>query len=120
MKTALAIPHAPWIPERAAAMAELRVTLKPKFADGNRQSYDYGFYKEFTEKGHYLDRFLTMIQWGVVQKEANWFLTLQDDVEIPPFPDFHAYLTAMQEAWPNEVISLAATHTKGPELAKEG
>jgi hypothetical protein len=69
-----------------------------------------------------------MLSWGVAT-EADFFLTLQDDVELAP--NFWGALTAMLEAWyggdagdnlerPPELLCLASNHSLAPEVARQG
>jgi len=103
---ALGVPHASWVPERAAAMAALR----PLLAGADH-------YREGTERGHWSVWFLVMLRWAA-ETGASHFLTTQDDVELAP--EFWPILRAIVTAWPDEVISLAATHSLAPEVARTG
>jgi hypothetical protein len=132
---ALAIPHAAWIPERAQMMRELRSLLGIVEHDDHDHetetcrgvvTFDNGLcglhrqpeeYREFTDREHWSSWFLKMLRWSV-STGADTFLTLQDDVEVAP--SFWPSLSAILEAWPGDVIGLAATHSLGPEVARQG
>lgn len=104
---AVGVPHASWLPARAAMMAEIR----PVLMDGAE------YYQEFTDKEHWTEWFTRMLRWAV-GTDAGWFLTIQDDCLLAP--SFHPILNAMMQAWPGDLINLAATHSQGPEVARQG
>ena len=117
---ALGIPHASWLPERAAMMAELREGLRISkdvrgFAGTNRPPPSA--YMEFSDREHWSLWFPKMLRWALTT-DASHFVTLQDDVEVAP--SFWPSLTAMLTAWPSDFVSLAATHSLGPEVARQG
>ena len=122
MTTALAIPHLPTLPERAENMVRLRRSLgvpehdNPEFA--TPVQYGYGCYvREFHEKAPWPERSLRRWKWAL-RSNQDWFCQLEDDVIISD--DFWPALSAMQEAWPTDVICLAATHSQGPLVALQG
>ena len=106
MKLAIGCPTAAWIPDRRVLMEALRPELS---------GADY--YREFKDPEPWMDWFTKMLRWAT-STDADWFLTLQDDVELAPnfFPALHAMMTA----WPGEVIGLAATHSLAREVARQG
>jgi hypothetical protein len=117
---ALAVPHAPWITERARMMGELREALDigPSLEVGEACSKaGLVAYKEFTDRCHWSKWARDSWRWGY-DSRADWFVTLQDDVEVAP--NFWPALAAMLEAWDGECISLAATHSMGAEVARTG
>ena len=116
-RAALAIPHAAWLPERAAMMAELRESLGIA-AGASTRSWPSADVAVFAEREHWTGWFLRILRWGARSESASHLVVLQDDVEIAPsfWPSLHAMLTA----WPTDVVSLAATHSLGPEVARQG
>lgn len=74
-------------------------------------------YLELTDREHWTSWALKSWRWAL-DTGAEWFLSLQDDVEIAP--QFWPALRAMMTAWPHEVISLAATHSMAREVARQG
>ena len=129
LSVALCVPHAAWVPERAAHMIALRKALGiVPWVRGDEQRIAFRWpqpcngsmllrYREFSEKEEWHDWFQRMLQWGDNQ-DTDWLVSLQDDVEVAP--EFWPALRAMMTAWPGEVISLAATHSGGPEVARQG
>jgi hypothetical protein len=117
--TVLAIPHASWIPERAGLMVHLRKALH---LEESLAEVDGLCFQVFSDKEHWISWYRKMLEFAELQsrihKGVTHFLTLQDDVVLSP--DFWPILKAMQTAWPHDVISLAATHSFGPEVARQG
>lgn len=110
---ALAIPHAPWIPERAANMARLRNDLGKDWLDLNPDSR----FHTFDEKGPWPERSLRRWAWAL-KTGASHFVQLEDDVVVAPC--FWRALSAMVTAWSEDVICLAATHSMAPLVAAQG
>lgn len=106
MTIALAIPSAVWLPERAALLDALRPQLS---------SADH--YLELVDREHWSQWAIHSWEWAV-DTGADWFLSLQDDVELAPH--FWPALRAMMSAWPKDVIALAATHSLAREVARTG
>jgi hypothetical protein len=106
---ALAIPHTPWIPERVASMARLQTQL------GHRPKW----YKEFITKAHFSQWATDLWAW-LESTEAEWCLTLQDDVLVSP--DFWPDLRKMIEAFPSsvEIVCLESAHPATPLLYAAG
>ncbi len=112
MRAYLFIPHAEWVPARVATLADVWHTLHGHtgFAtldinvNANRchwSEWALGGWRE------------------AIASQADVFVTIQDDVEVAH--NFWPSLSAMFEAWPqDDVISLAATHSLGPEVARQG
>jgi len=116
--TALAIPHAPWAPNRINLMSNLRNALE-QASDGTfKTTYGAKYYKEFADKEPWMAWFTKIIRWFTYDTDCDHLLVLQDDVEIAP--NFWPALRAMQQAWPSDPICLAATHSAGPEVARQG
>jgi hypothetical protein len=111
---ALAIPHLPELADRAANMNRLRAALEP---EGTRAPAEI---TEFHEKGPWPARTLARWNWFLTQTERLYFLQLEDDVVIPEDGRFWPSVRAMVEAWPNEPLCLAATHSMGPLVAQQG
>ena len=103
----LAIPHAAWLPERARMQADLLEALEIHGRDAHT----------FADREHWSAWFVKILRWGV-EARGTHLLVLQDDVEVSPH--FWEALGAMVTAWPSDLVSLAATHSIGPEVARQG
>jgi len=121
---ALAIPHASFIPERVTTMVNLRGQLGVTANLVRQSTFFHLDYHEFTDREKWYPTkdsegwFMKMLRWGIAT-EADWFFTLQDDVEVAPH--FWRSLLAMLRAWPNDkLLHLAANHSQGPEVARQG
>jgi len=114
---ALAVPHAAWLPDRAKLMSALRPQLTAPCPPGGPGP---DWYQEFTEREHWEQWFPRMLDWAARcgGGRASHLLTLQDDVELAP--NFWPTLRAILAAWPDEVVSLAATHSLAREVARQG
>ena len=106
MTIALGVPSAIWLPTRSGLMEALR-----------REVSQADRYREFVEPEEWTSWFPRMLTWAV-GTDCDTFLTLQDDVELSP--TFWPSLRAMLEAWPGEVVGLAATHSLAREVARQG
>jgi len=111
---ALAVPHTPWVPERAASMLRLRDALQEGGGEGLRV-----YYREFTERKKINLWARDMWEW-LAHQPVEWCVQLQDDVMIAP--RFWDHLRAMLSALPDEagIIGLASTHPMAPEMARRG
>lgn len=114
---ALAVPHTPWVPERAESMARLREAagLLGDFGDGTRAD----FYREFTERAPNHVWCVDMWDW-MYNTGADLCLTLQDDVMVAPcfWPALRAMLAALPED--ADVVALTSVHPMAPDVAKRG
>ena len=109
---ALAIPHAPWHPERVGSYRRLVETLhescptavqaRTVISDGPRHCSVWA---------------VDAWTWAV-STDATHFLLLQDDAVVAP--NFWEHLFAILEAVPGSPIGFQAIHPVGPELAKVG
>lgn len=105
---ALCIPHTPWVPARVESMQRLRDQLG---------KWD-GPYLELTERASNKVWPVTMWRWAL-ESGADYFLTLQDDVMVPPY--FRRALDAMlPHLPPRNVLGLSAVHPMGVEIARQG
>lgn len=115
MTIALGIPHCPWKPERVQSLARLFEQLG---IGGEDTSAPPHHCRVFGELGP--TRALVWAQklwaWGA-EVDADYFLTLQDDVEVAP--NFWAALEAMLRVLPDEVIGLHTSHPLAPELCRD-
>ena len=132
MTIALAVPHTPWIPERARSMAQLRGSLgftrerdKPDaFATlpGDRMlPNDAGWthYREFTARAPNNVWCVELWTW-LRDTGAAWCLQLQDDVVV--MPGFWSVLRAMLGAVPEDVgvVGIAGVHPMATGIARRG
>ena len=117
---ALGVPYTPWVPEREANMVKLRCLLGVgELIAACQGGVCADFYREFTDRESNSAWSERMWKW---QREtgAEWALSLQDDVQIPPY--FWQALRAMLSAVPEDahVIGLTAVHPLGREIARRG
>lgn len=103
----LAIPHAPWVPERGVSMDRLMGQLLPD---------DHGI-AIFSDKEPNHSWSKKMWTWGADQNRTH-FVQLQDDVVV--CDNFLDALEAMVSVIPNQVIGLHSGHPSFPKLAEEG
>lgn len=110
---ALAIPHTPWIPERAASMARLRTALS---SDDPAHAGDH--YRELTDRAPNAVWSVDMWRW-MLDTGADFCLTLQDDVLAAPC--FWPALRAMLEQLPRgHLLGLSGVHPMAAEVARRG
>ena len=116
---ALAVPHTPWVPERAKSMDRLRKSLATTRGVGDDRPMEWDSYREFTEQAPNHVWSMDMWEW-LRDTKADWALQLQDDVQVAPF--FWKSLRAMLAAVPSDamVIGLANAHPAAPELFRRG
>lgn len=116
MRVALAIPHTPWVSERAESMARLRASLGASSADN---SVGPEFYREFDERAPNSVWSVELWNW-LYETGADWCLQLQDDVMGAPY--FWSALRAMLGALPAhaEIVGLSNVHPMAPEWARRG
>jgi hypothetical protein len=107
---ALAIPHTPWVPERAASFARLRGQLREREPAGLK-------HRVFDEKEPNHEWSRKLWEWGE-RAQATHLLQLQDDVVVAP--NFWPALQAMVTARPNDVIVLESAHPAAMTLARAG
>jgi len=118
---ALAIPHTPWVPERAESMSRLKQSLligetKELSAAGKS---GLAFYREFTDRKPNTEWCSDVWSW-LYETGAEWCLQLQDDVMVAP--RFWPALRAMLSALPADahVVGLTSVHPAGVEIARRG
>ena len=111
-KIAIAIPHAPWLPERAENMARIRAALHEQ-----RKDVPGVQVQEFTEKAPWPERLLRRCHWAL-ETGAERMVQLEDDVLLAP--RFLRSLSAMHAAWPGDVLCLATTHPMAPLVQQQG
>lgn len=104
---ALAVPHTPWVPERAASMARVR-----PLRDGADS------YAEFT--GRMSNKQWPRVMWcWLLETGADVLLSVQDDTL--PAPHFWPALRAMlPHVGERAVLGLSAVHPLGPTMAAAG
>jgi hypothetical protein len=121
---ALGIPHTPWIEERAASMARVKEALRlildrDAFSSPGMGGLEYfQMFQEPEPKKKPMIWPRKMWTWGL-ETGADWFLTLQDDTLYPAY-FWNALKAMLPHVGPNQVLSLAATHPIGPEIARQG
>lgn len=103
---ALAIPHTPWIPERASSLMRLTAAL------GKGANY----MRLFTEKEPNWSWSEKLWEWAA-GTDATHLVQLQDDVI--PAPNFWAALHAMVEIQHDSIIGLQGAHPKFRKLAEQ-
>jgi hypothetical protein len=110
---ALAIPHAPWIPERAENMR--RLSREPGLTCFEDDFCTWT--KIFDEKAPWPERSVRRWEWAI-STGATHFVQLEDDVVVAPH--FWRSLAAMVRAWPEDTICLASTHSMAPMVVAQG
>jgi hypothetical protein len=119
---ALAIPHTPWVPQRAESMARLRkqlgITNDVRAWGGANHEPTHG-YREFSDREPNTVWAEKLWRW-LVSTDADWCLQLQDDVTVAP--NFWPALRAMLAALPPEagIVGLTSVHPMANEVARRG
>ena len=113
---ALAIPHTPWVTERAISMGAIRDALH---IHGTADGIGADSYREFTDRAPNSVWCVEMWEW-LANTGADWCLQLQDDVMVSP--SFWPALRAMLASLPADadVVGLTSTHPMAPEIARQG
>ncbi len=109
----VAILHAPWIPARVAAIAEMLEALPgidcKAFDDARPKGMSWGQFKTVLAAKQW--------QWSL-DTGCTHHLFLTDDLHLAP--GFWEILQAMIAAKPDAIIGLLSNHPRGPELAAQG
>jgi hypothetical protein len=111
--TAIAIPHAPWIEERAENLRAIRSVLD--VIGVARSPVDRPVVRVFDEKEVWWKRSLRRWAWAL-ESGADHFFQLEDDVILAPH--FLPTLAAIQAAWPDDVLCFASTHPLGQVVSE--
>jgi hypothetical protein len=106
---ALVIAHLPDVKDRAENMVRLR--------EGLAKERGAAVVAEFTEKASWADRLERRLTW-VLSTGARRVVQLEDDVAVAE--SFWPSLRAMHEAWPEDLLCLAATHSMAPMVSQLG
>jgi hypothetical protein len=112
----LALPHAPWIEVRAAALALLEADLDigPRAVDGAPHCQAYRLFTDRTTHWVWSDK---AWKWSIAQ-DVTHCLFLTDDTQVAP--GFWRILSAMVEAHPDEAIGLMSPLPDGPDVVRSG
>jgi len=111
-RIAFGLPHTPWIEERVESLQRLHGQLGTLPVEMP--------YREFTEQVPNAVWSEQMWSWGI-ETNADWFLTLQDDVEVSPWfwPSLHALLDTL-DGLGGGVLGLSSVHPIQVEIARQG
>jgi hypothetical protein len=115
---ALGIPHCPWVPAREASMDRLRTELGTGWRGLASPAMGCESSREFTDKQANHEWSLSMWSWGL-ETGCDFFLTLQDDVEVMPggfWPAFQAMLAVLPKA---AALGLSSVHPGARDVERQ-